>query len=196
VNRQRSLLNTMSATLMLGLCFGLSCSKETAQFVGEWDSISSADRVTISKDGDKYVLNDRYGGVFACSLDKGSLNCGTIIGNADLLKSSGHLTWRGMEFSRVQPQPASPQPSTPQPVVVDAPEAGDLTEALTIPAQINDPDGFTNIRAEASASSKVIGRIEAGDIFYTDVQQGDWWLVRTKHDSIGYMHRSRIVLKR
>lgn len=62
------------------------------------------------------------------------------------------------------------------------------------PARINDPDGWTNVRAGGGAGFDVIARVYAGEAFYTHGQPGDWWQVRTAGGVVGFMHRSRIVL--
>lgn len=59
-------------------------------------------------------------------------------------------------------------------------------------AVINDNDGWTNIRTGPSATSPVVGRIEAGERFYSHQQSDNWWQVRTANGLEGYMHGSRI----
>lgn len=60
-------------------------------------------------------------------------------------------------------------------------------------ANINDPDGYTNIRSEKNADSKILGQVqmyETFDAYPTD--QSNWWLV--EYQGIrGYMHNSRVV---
>jgi hypothetical protein len=60
---------------------------------------------------------------------------------------------------------------------------------------VNDPEGFTNVRAEPEVQSNTIARVLEGESFYTISQQSDWWPVRTKDNKFGYMHRSRIRVR-
>lgn len=61
-------------------------------------------------------------------------------------------------------------------------------------AVINDPDGYTNIRRRKTTQSEIVARVLSGEIFHTYEQTGDWWLVKTRNDKVGYMHVSRIQL--
>jgi TIR domain len=63
-------------------------------------------------------------------------------------------------------------------------------------AVIDDPDGYTNVRSMKSASSDIVTKVHKGEEFYTYVQDGNWWEIRTKDGKFGYMHVSRIrILK-
>lgn len=70
-----------------------------------------------------------------------------------------------------------------------------ITTPYTETALINDPDGYTNVRAQPSGKSKVIARLYDNEPFYTYRQNGDWWQVKTKSGIEGYMHKSRITLQ-
>lgn len=70
-----------------------------------------------------------------------------------------------------------------------------MTAPYTETAIINDPDGYTNVRAQPSGKSKVIARLYDNEPFYTYQQNGDWWQVKTKSGIEGYMHKSRITLQ-
>jgi hypothetical protein len=59
-------------------------------------------------------------------------------------------------------------------------------------AQIDDPDGYTNVRSGAGPGFSVSARVLSGEIFYTRIQPGSWWQVRTADGVVGYMHLSRI----
>lgn len=61
-------------------------------------------------------------------------------------------------------------------------------------AVINDPDGYTNVRIEASGKGKIISRILQNERFYTYEQSGSWWAVRKTDGLLGYVHKSRITL--
>jgi hypothetical protein len=62
---------------------------------------------------------------------------------------------------------------------------------------INDPDGFTNLRAEQSADSAIIARVKNGEVFEFDAlrwarEPSEWWMVTLASGRTGYMHSSRI----
>lgn len=61
-------------------------------------------------------------------------------------------------------------------------------------AVINDPDGFTNIRAGASSSSDIVGKIKAGAVFYAEPSSGDWWQVEAQNDLSGFMNKRHITI--
>jgi uncharacterized protein YgiM (DUF1202 family) len=59
-------------------------------------------------------------------------------------------------------------------------------------ATVVDPDGWTNLRANASTESKIKGRVMAGtevDIIY---KVGKWHLVKTPSGLTGLIHGSRL----
>ena len=62
-------------------------------------------------------------------------------------------------------------------------------------AVINDPDGFTNVRAEPRENAAVVARVNAGEIFdfeYDATGKGTWWKVKLASGKAGWMHSSRI----
>lgn len=63
----------------------------------------------------------------------------------------------------------------------------------TMVAVINDPDGFTFVRAGQTADSAFLGRIVRGERFIATPSTNDWWQVRTSSGVTGFVHRSRIV---
>lgn len=67
-------------------------------------------------------------------------------------------------------------------------------DIFRLAAVIDDPDGFTLIRSQKSASSQVVARVEQGETFYTYTQDGNWWQVITGDGKVGYMHVSRIKI--
>lgn len=69
-----------------------------------------------------------------------------------------------------------------------------LPTGFTHRAVIDDPDGYSNIRSQKNAKSQVVSRITQGEQFFTYMQDGNWWRVRTQQGKIGYMHVSRIRL--
>jgi hypothetical protein len=72
------------------------------------------------------------------------------------------------------------------------PPARDTADPFVLAAVIDDPDGFTNVRSSRSASSAVVARVNRNEQFSTYRQDGEWWQVRTRDGTIGYMHASRI----
>jgi len=62
-------------------------------------------------------------------------------------------------------------------------------------AVINDPDGFTNVREGIGTESKIIDKIYEGEKFEVfPSAQNSWWLVVTKSNKKGYIHKSRVKL--
>lgn len=68
------------------------------------------------------------------------------------------------------------------------------TDIFRLSAVIDDPDGFTLVRSQRSASSQVVARVNQGEPFYTYTQDGNWWQVMTRDGKVGYMHVSRIKI--
>jgi hypothetical protein len=67
-------------------------------------------------------------------------------------------------------------------------------EAFTLAAVIDDPEGFTNIRSERSAKSRILGKVLDGEKFLTYKQSGAWWRVRKADGTTGFMFRKYIRL--
>ena len=63
-------------------------------------------------------------------------------------------------------------------------------------AVIDDPDGYTNVRAGQGTNYDVVTTVLEDEAFYVSPQGGDqdWWPVRTTSGHSGFMHRSRIDL--
>jgi uncharacterized protein YgiM (DUF1202 family) len=59
---------------------------------------------------------------------------------------------------------------------------------------VNDPDGYTNVRAAASTKSSIVDRMDDGDLLYYTPMTNGWSKVYLYRNSkfIGYMHTSRI----
>lgn len=79
------------------------------------------------------------------------------------------------------PVPSSPPSQRPQ-------------DIFRLTAVIDDPDGFTNLRSQKSASSQVLARVNQDEQFFTYTQDGSWWQVMTRDGKVGYMHVSRIKI--
>lgn len=69
-----------------------------------------------------------------------------------------------------------------------------LPAGFTNLAVIDDPDGYTNMRSQKSAKSQIVARVIQDEQFFTYMQDGNWWQVRTAQGKVGYMHISRIRL--
>lgn len=68
------------------------------------------------------------------------------------------------------------------------------SEAFTLAAVIDDPDGFTNIRAGRSTNAAIVGKVLEGEKFLTYRQPGQWWRVRKADGTTGFMYRKYIRL--
>ncbi|WP_423735509.1 hypothetical protein [Chitinophaga caseinilytica] len=68
-------------------------------------------------------------------------------------------------------------------------------------AVINDPDGFTNVRLQPSATSPAPYQVNQYQVFSCTKQPGDWWVFEIPEgtpmplpDGKGYIHKSRVRL--
>jgi len=60
-------------------------------------------------------------------------------------------------------------------------------------AIIDDPDGYTNVRNGMSTNAKIIDRLNKGENFEVfPSSSNNWWIVYTKSNVTGYVHKSRI----
>lgn len=57
---------------------------------------------------------------------------------------------------------------------------------------INDPDGFTNVRADQRADAAVVAKVKTGEPFEFESGDGDWWKVTLSSGKSGWIHYSRI----
>lgn len=60
---------------------------------------------------------------------------------------------------------------------------------------INDPDGFTNLRAKPAENAVVVARVKSGEVFqceYVEAESKTWWKVTLASGKTGWMHSSRI----
>ncbi|WP_126243412.1 SH3 domain-containing protein [Chitinophaga rhizosphaerae] len=70
-------------------------------------------------------------------------------------------------------------------------------------AIIEDPDGFTNVRAQPASSAPALYKVTASEVFECEKMTGDWWKFRSFHpgaqqlpNGTGYIHKSRVrILK-
>jgi len=59
---------------------------------------------------------------------------------------------------------------------------------------IDDPDGFTNLRAEPDSKSAIVATVRRGEVFTFAWERSDWYKVTLASGKKGYMHSSRIRL--
>lgn len=58
---------------------------------------------------------------------------------------------------------------------------------------INDKDGFVNIRVNKSSKSQILGKIHEKEKFtFFEDTTSNWWIIESKNELIGYIHKSRI----
>jgi hypothetical protein len=65
-------------------------------------------------------------------------------------------------------------------------------------AVIDDPDGFTNVRAEPNAKSAVVAKVKRGEVFTftfeVSSRDSEWCAVTLASGKKGYMHADRVFL--
>lgn len=69
--------------------------------------------------------------------------------------------------------------------------------ALALPGVIDDPDGFTYVRAGQSSESAIVAKVKAGEVFDFNIDDlvtrpSEWRKVTLASGKKGYMHYSRI----
>jgi len=83
-----------------------------------------------------------------------------------------------------------------QEVIAPEPAGGDDASLYRLAAMINDPDGYTTVRADPSTYTAIVARVNAGEVFTTCKLTGAFWQVPTADGVTGYMARSRVRLVR
>lgn len=58
---------------------------------------------------------------------------------------------------------------------------------------INDPDGYTNVREGKSSKSEILFQIYEDEKFIIQNNEGDWWLIEFNGNQ-GYIHNSRVSI--
>lgn len=58
--------------------------------------------------------------------------------------------------------------------------------------QINDPDGYTNVRKEANAKAQVVGKILKNEYFFCEEYNPNWYRVTKQNRIKGFVHKSRV----
>lgn len=135
----------------------------------------------------------------APSVQKSSLLPWVLLGVAVIAVAL--LAWKLLQPTPDAPGAASvasapAQPEAPSDAASEAtpPASAGPTEAFTLAAVINDPEGFTNIRSERNAQSMILGKVLDGEKFLTYQQSGAWWRVRKADGTTGFMFRKYIRL--
>lgn len=95
--------------------------------------------------------------------------------------SNGNGTNIGTAPQQLQPVPPPPSGSG---------------ETIPIFATIEDPDGYTNVRAGPSTDYEVIGAVTQGEEFLTFQQSDAWWIVTLEDGTMGYIYSDRIRVTR
>ncbi|MDO4881357.1 MAG: SH3 domain-containing protein [Capnocytophaga sp.] len=58
--------------------------------------------------------------------------------------------------------------------------------------QINDPDGYTNIRKAPNSKAEIIGKLLKNEYFFYKESPNNWYKVSTQKHLQGFVHKSRI----
>ena len=58
--------------------------------------------------------------------------------------------------------------------------------------QINDPDGYTNIRKSTNSKAEIIGKLLKNEYFFYTENPSGWYKVSTQRKVQGFVHKSRI----
>ena len=58
--------------------------------------------------------------------------------------------------------------------------------------QINDPDGYTNIRKSPNSKAEIIGKLLKNEYFFYTENPSGWYEVSTQHKVQGFVHKSSI----
>jgi hypothetical protein len=62
-------------------------------------------------------------------------------------------------------------------------------------AEINDPDGYTNVRNGMSTDASIIDRLYVGQVYEVfPTTDANWWKVITPSNVQGYVHKSRVKI--
>lgn len=93
--------------------------------------------------------------------------------------------------------PATETAQAPAPVPMPQPtmptnETTPADEQFTQESVVRNTEGFAFVRSAPGGEGLTIARINAGEVFTTYPQQGEWWRVRTASGATGYMAASSI----
>ncbi len=69
---------------------------------------------------------------------------------------------------------------------------GDMATPLI--ATVQDPDGYSNVRASPSSSADIVGVAIEGEQFLTFQQDTPWWIITLEDGTMGYIYSDRILV--
>jgi len=121
---------------------------------------------------------------------------GILAGLAAVLSAAGglFLAVRGGTAAPVTLVTPPPATTAVAPPVSAAPLPATAAEGYPRTGEIDDPDGFVNVRAGPGVKQATVATIHTGERFGVAPDDGSWWRVRTGGGVEGYVHRSRIRL--
>jgi hypothetical protein len=96
--RQVVVLVALVLAILSIACSGKASPDKGQRFLGTWHSVTSGEEISISKNGDQFMVEDN--GVIPCDLVNGSLHSETPFGDVTFIESSGSIKWRGKEFKK------------------------------------------------------------------------------------------------
>ncbi len=73
-------------------------------------------------------------------------------------------------------------------------EIGDKLNNWNFKYELNDPDGYVNLRQEGNLSSKVLKAVSVNERIEVLNHSGSWWLIKMNSGIKGYVHNSRIKI--
>ena len=62
--------------------------------------------------------------------------------------------------------------------------------------QIFDIDGYSNLRKESNTKSDIIEKLKTNEIVEVLDNSDDWWFILSKNNNIGFIHKSRVKVKK
>jgi hypothetical protein len=110
----------------------------------------------------------------------------------------GMTWWVKNNSSQISTIDTNPPLLTPEPyqqtvIRKEPPLEFNENDLTNFTAVIDDPDGFTNVRAGQSNKSEILGQMMIGEPFLVLQTESDWWKVRGKENKLeGFIHKSRI----
>jgi len=99
-----------------------------------------------------------------------------------------------LELNMAGPAPAPAEPAADAPPSEEPPAAPEPAETFDRQATLQGVD-HAMVRSTPDGIGFDIAKIEAGEVFSTYEQSGDWWRVRTRAGRTGYMNMNLIRLR-
>lgn len=92
-----------------------------------------------------------------------------------------------------QSQGVAATPTAPPRITTPRLDAASAVRATpTLRAILQDPDGFSNLRAAPGTRSAILTRLPQGQSLERLREEDGWWLVRTPEGQTGWVHGSRL----